>query len=82
MSLAEVRYGCINNDHQSALNIHISFIATNNHQCFEKFVRETISFSTEDLSELRESEQSFYRRKKGIGGATSGWTRKGSPAGI
>ena len=37
----------INNDHHSALILHISSIATNNHPCFEKFVRETISFWTE-----------------------------------
>ena len=41
----------VNNDHQSAvaLILHIS-IATNNHQCFEKLIRQTISLWTEDLS--------------------------------
>ena len=69
ISLAEVRYVRINNDHQSALILHISSIATNSHQCFEKLVRKTISFWTEELSS--HIEQSFYRHRKGIGGAMS-----------
>ena len=36
ISLAEVRCVCIKNDHQAALILHISYIATNNHKFFEK----------------------------------------------
>ena len=56
LSLAEVRYLCTKH-HQSALILHISFIATNNHQCFGKLIKETISFWTEELS----SHPSFHR---------------------
>ena len=41
----------------------------------KKLVTETISLWTEDLS--GHTEQSFYRRGKGMGGETSGWGRKG-----
>ena len=73
--LAEVRYARINNEHQSAFILHSSSIATNNHQCFEKLFRETISFKTEDLSGHTEQPS-----MKSIGGATSGWGREVSPA--
>ena len=75
ISLAEVRCVRIINDHQPALILHISSIARNYHQCFEKFVREPISFWMEDLS--GHTRQSFYLRRKGIGEMTNGWRLAG-----
>ena len=54
-----VRCVSVNNDHQSAIILHVSSIAANHHKCFEKLVRETISLWMEDLS----SHMSFYRRR-------------------
>ena len=63
-SLAEVRYVCINNDHHSALILHIASIATNNYQCFEKLVRETISPWMKDLSGHTEQSLTAQERQR------------------